>query len=65
MEWYKNFKKNWYKIKKSEKEYDERFYRMWVYYLLGHAGSFRARKNQLWQFVFSKEGIPGGYKIVR
>jgi hypothetical protein len=27
---------------------------MWVYYLLSCAGSFRARRNQLWQIVFSK-----------
>jgi cyclopropane-fatty-acyl-phospholipid synthase len=34
---------------------------MWTYYLLSCAGSFRARKNQLWQIVFSKQGIPGGF----
>jgi hypothetical protein len=25
------------------------------------AGSFRARRNQLWQVVYSKRGVPGGY----
>ncbi len=35
-------------------DYDERFRRMWDYYLLGTAGSFRARSIQLWQFVFRK-----------
>ncbi len=34
--------------------YDERFRRMWDYYLLGTAGSFRARNTQLWQIVFRK-----------
>ncbi len=34
--------------------YDERFRRMWDYYLLGSAGSFRARSIQLWQFVFRR-----------
>ncbi len=34
--------------------YDERFRRMWDYYLLGSAGSFRARHIQLWQVVFRK-----------
>jgi len=58
MAWYKNFTKNWDKLKDA---YDERFYRMWTYYLLSCAGSFRARKNQLWQIVFSKKGIKGGY----
>jgi len=59
MAWYQNFKKNWGKIKNI---YDDRFYRMWTYYLLSCAASFRARRNQLWQLVFSKEGIKGGYQ---
>jgi len=45
--------------------YDERFYRMWRYYLLGAAGSDRARRNQLWQIVFSKKGLDGGYESIR
>lgn len=60
--WYNNFKNNWNKIKDK---YDERFYRMWKYFLLSSAGSFRARHNQLWQIVLSKNGILGGYKSVR
>ena len=62
MEWYKNFNNNWNSIKEN---YDDRFYRMWKYYLLMSAGSFRARKNQLWQIVLSKKGVPGGYKSIR
>jgi cyclopropane-fatty-acyl-phospholipid synthase len=58
MAWYNNFTKNWAKIKEA---YDERFYRMWTYYLLSCAGSFRSRRNQVWQIVFSKKGIKGGY----
>ena len=54
MVWYDNFKKNWARIKDK---YDERFFRMWTYYLLSSAGSFRSRRNQLWQIVFSKKGI--------
>ena len=45
--------------------YDERFYRMWRYYLLGAAGSDRARRNQLWQIVYSKKGLDGGYQSIR
>ena len=45
--------------------HDERFYRMWKYYLLSCAGVFRARKNQLWQIVLSKKGVQGGYKSIR
>ena len=62
MAWHQNFEKNWDSIKSS---YNERFYRMWRYYLLACAGSFRARKNQLWQIVLSKKGIPGGYESIR
>jgi cyclopropane-fatty-acyl-phospholipid synthase len=59
MAWYQNFTKNWDQIMDG---YDERFYRMWTYYLLSCAGSFRARRNQLWQIVFSKQGVRGGYQ---
>ncbi len=62
MAWYKNFDKNWEKIKAK---YGHRFYRMWTYYLLSCAGSFRARRSQLWQIVLSKKGIIGGYEPER
>ena len=62
MAWHKNFEENWRKIKDN---YNEKFYRMWKYYLLSCAGSFRARKNQLWQIVLSKNGVPGGYDSIR
>ena len=61
MAWHQNFEDNWPKIKSN---YDERFYRMWRYYLLACAGAFRARKNQLWQIVLSKKGAPGRYKRI-
>ena len=41
--------------------YDERFRRMWRFYLAGAMASFRARRNQLWQLVLSPRGVPGGY----
>lgn len=62
MAWHKNFNDNWDKIKD---QYDERFKRMWNYYLLSCAGSFRARKNQLWQIVFSKINSAFDYESVR
>lgn len=62
MEWHKNFNANWDKIREN---YDERFYRMWNYYLLSCAGAFRSRKIQLWQIVLSKGDIKEGYKTVR
>jgi cyclopropane-fatty-acyl-phospholipid synthase len=58
MAWHENFQNNLSKLKGS---YDERFQRMWKYYLLMCAGSFRARRNQLWQLVLTKNGIRGGY----
>jgi cyclopropane-fatty-acyl-phospholipid synthase len=58
MAWHENFVQQWDNLKAH---YDERFYRMWTYYLLACAGSFRARSNQLWQVVFSKRGVVGGY----
>lgn len=62
MAWYHHFVQNWDELKA---EYDERFYRMWSYYLLACAGAFRARILHLWQIVFVKEGIPGGYTSIR
>ena len=62
LSWYANFNKNWPKIKAT---YNERFYRMWKYYLLSCAGSFRSHHNQLWQVVFSLPGSPGIYESVR
>jgi len=62
MAWYHNFTANWDQIRSA---YDGRFWRMWSYYLLSCAGSFRARKNQLWQIVFSRDGLPQGYRSVR
>jgi cyclopropane-fatty-acyl-phospholipid synthase len=63
MAWHENFVKNW--EKHIKKDYDERFYRMWIYYLLSCAGAFRARKIQLWQIVLSKQGVLGGYQSIR
>ena len=38
--------------------YDDRFQRMWDWYLLSSAGSFRARNLQLWQ----TRDVAGGYR---
>lgn len=60
--WYENFSNNWDKIKDN---YDDRFKRMWTYYLLSLVGSFRASQNQLWQIILSKGGVEGEYISVR
>jgi len=53
MAWYDNFEKAWPELKSR---YDERFYRMWCFYLLSCAGGFRSRSSQLWQIVMTRPG---------
>lgn len=62
MAWHRNFEEAWPRFKDH---YGERFHRMWRYYLLSCAGAFRARSIQLWQFVYSKTGVKGGYTPAR
>ena len=62
MAWYDNFERHWPELKHV---YDDRFYRMWKYYLLACAGGFRSRSMQLWQFVMSPKGKLRGYHSVR
>jgi cyclopropane-fatty-acyl-phospholipid synthase len=61
MAWHENFERSWPEI--SER-YGDRFYRMWRYFLLTNAGAYRGRQMQLWQLVFSREGVLGGYQRV-
>lgn len=58
MAWHHNFNAHWDTLKAH---YTDAFRRMWNYYLLSCAGSFRARRNQLWQIVLSKNGLPDGF----
>lgn len=51
MAWNNNFQKAWPQLKGR---YDERFKRMWEYYLLSSAGAFRARNIQIWQVVMTQ-----------
>jgi cyclopropane-fatty-acyl-phospholipid synthase len=60
--WCANFERNWPGL---AARYDQRFYRMWKFYLLACAGTFRARVNHLWHFVLSRRGVVGGYEAVR
>ncbi|VBB42961.1 cyclopropane fatty acyl phospholipid synthase (unsaturated-phospholipid methyltransferase) [uncultured Desulfatiglans sp.] len=55
MAWHERFRRAWPKL---EGRYDDRFRRMWEYYLLSCAGAFRSRSIQLWQIVMTKAG-PG------
>ena len=60
--WFSNFDKAYPKLKAK---YNERFYRMWKFYLLAGGGISRARDVQLWQMVLSKKGVLGGYDSIR
>jgi cyclopropane-fatty-acyl-phospholipid synthase len=44
---------------------DERFRRMWRYYLAASMAAFRSRRAQLWQLVLSPRGVAGGYRAPR
>lgn len=59
MAWHQRFEAAWPRF---AAQYGERFHRMWRYYLLACAGSFRVRANQLWQVVLSPRGVVGGYR---
>lgn len=62
LEWRRRFKLAWPGLKAK---YGDTFYRMWDYYLCCSAASFRAKKNQLWQIVYSKPGNHTTYTQVR
>ena len=56
MAWFSNFRAGWDRLRSR---YTDRFYRLWSYYLRACAGSFRARYNDVWQLVLSREGLHG------
>jgi cyclopropane-fatty-acyl-phospholipid synthase len=62
MAWNANFEAAWDELRPH---YGDDFYRMWRYFLLSGAGSFRVRRVNLWQIVFSKRGLLGGYSPIR
>lgn len=57
--WRDNFRRNWGKV---SLDLPAGFYRCWLYYLGMFAGVFKARGLQLWQWVLSPQGVPGGYR---
>ena len=54
--WQENFLAAWPELRRDP-NFDERFYRMWRYYLSSTAGAFRARALNLWQFVLSRGDV--------
>lgn len=55
MAWYRNFEEAWPELRER---YGERFRRLWRYYLLSCAGTFRARRAHVVQVVFTRPGDP-------
>jgi cyclopropane-fatty-acyl-phospholipid synthase len=51
MAWEENFRRAWPRF---AARYDERFRRMWRFYLLSCAGAFRARSLQVYGILFAK-----------
>jgi len=60
--WRENVERSWASL---PSRYDERFRRMWRFYLGGAMAAFRARHLQLWLVVLSPDGVPGGYVAPR
>ena len=60
--WADRFELGWTQL---SAKYGEEFRRMWLFYLLGCEALFRARMVQLYQIVYSKGGVMGGYISVR
>ncbi|ODP33286.1 cyclopropane-fatty-acyl-phospholipid synthase [Pandoraea sp. ISTKB] len=62
MAWWDRFQAAWPRL---QSRYDQRFYRMWKYYLLSCAGFFRSRQGQLWQLVLTHPQRMGTYRSFR
>ncbi|WP_145519220.1 cyclopropane fatty acyl phospholipid synthase [Yersinia mollaretii] len=62
MAWYARFQTAWPSLAEN---YSSRFERMFSYYLNACAGAFRARDIQLWQVLFSPNGVEGGIRVPR
>ncbi len=68
--WHDNFNAAWHELQKVKKadgspKYDERFRRMWHYYLMIAAGLAKSQKGTLFQIVLSPSGAAGGYRAIR
>ncbi len=60
--WRQNFDAAWPEL---AARYDQRFQRMWHFYLATSTAVFRARRDQLWQLTLSPQGVPGGLRVTR
>jgi len=60
--WKQNFDAAWPQL---AAHYDERFERMWHFYLCTSAAVFRTGRDQLWQLTLSPNGVSGDYRVPR
>lgn len=60
--WWQRFERAWPGLRAR---YDDRFFRMWKFYLLSSAGFFRSGQGQLWQIVLASPGRTRIYRSVR
>jgi len=66
--WYERFNANWEQIRalKTARAFDERFRRMWNYYLMSSKAAFELEHLYLWQLVMTRRGSGRGvYSRVR
>ncbi|GAB2895182.1 cyclopropane fatty acyl phospholipid synthase [Microbulbifer echini] len=58
--WHENFERNWPRF---ADRYGRKFSRMWRFYLLTSAATFRSRRLQLWQWMFTNNRSGGVERI--
>lgn len=60
--WYDNFNRNWEDIRalKGPKPFDERFRRMWNFYLMSSRAAFEVQDLYLWHLVMRRYGADQG-----
>lgn len=66
--WYERFNANWERIRSLDtaRPFDERFRRMWNYYLMSSKAAFELEQIYLWQLVMTRRGSGRGvYSRVR
>ena len=65
LSWRDNFKQNYQPLPLQTSISQDRFARMWEYYLASFASAFKARRLQLWQIVLSKGYPASTYRSIR
>jgi cyclopropane-fatty-acyl-phospholipid synthase len=64
--WEHRFRERWQKIAARDPgRFDNRFFRMWIFYLASCRAALRSRHMYLWQLVMSKGWRPETYRSVR